>query len=87
MDDAAGNSRKLPVEIGDDAIHPALLARALCLNVKTGPILDPVGADQGREIGSLGIQPGIDLVVGDEPIGRDPVRIFTRHGGSFAERG
>jgi hypothetical protein len=86
MDDGAGNAGELPVEIGNDAIHPALLARVLRLGGETGPVLNPIEADQRRKVGTIRIQSGIDLIVGDETIRCDPVfRILAQNSGGLAK--
>ena len=57
MDDGAGDAGELPVEIGNDAIHPALLARVLGVSGETGPVLNPVETDQRRKVRTIGFSP------------------------------
>ena len=85
MDDGCGNARKLPVEIGNDSIHPAILARTLRLGSEVGPVLNPIEANHRRKIRAIGIQSGIDLIVGDEAIRRDPAfRLLAQNCGGVA---
>jgi hypothetical protein len=46
MHDRAGDAGKLPVEIGNDAIHPAFLALAPGLRREAGPVLNPIEPGQ-----------------------------------------
>src|SRR5579864_5174284 len=86
MNDSVRDYGELTVEIGDDAIHPALLAYPLCFGSDVSPILQPIDADNRNEIGIRQVQPGIDLIVGDESIGGYPLSgIFAKESRSRAK--
>ena len=50
LDDGTRDPREVAVEIGDDPIHPVLLAHPLCVGVDIRPILQSIDADHRHEI-------------------------------------
>src|ERR1700733_1963115 len=49
LDDGTSDPRKLAIEIGNDPIHPTLLAQPPYIGIAIGPILQSINADDRHE--------------------------------------